>query len=418
MKPFVLFVIPNIPYPLVSGGHFRDWQILNILNKLSIKPHVLYFKAGEKYNLLPDKPVRNLVASLTYAGPRVECPDKSILDKIKRKLKYIKSIGNKNNFKLKKDFPFSYQYDAMGAGRIILEHAKKVQAKVVILRSFWCHYAPNLQKEGIKIIANCPDYNTNLAWEMVKCVKNPIKKIGPACNYFGVRAQERTYLPICDEVWVPTRKEFEEMETFIPEKKLLLFPNLIDVLSYPDFSREDVERDSLLFVGNYDYIPNANAAKLILTNIFPAVKRQCPFAKLYLIGKGLPANLQELSKQIPGVEAPGFVPDVKQYFKNAAIFICPVTEGGGMLFKVLEAISFGKAVVGVKESFRGISNGNNKAFISVKSIQEFVNKVCEILKSDEKRTFLSHSARDFALQELSWEKGKSILRSSSILNLS
>ena len=189
------------------------------------------------------------------------------------------------------------------------------------------------------------------------------------------------------------------------------------MISYPDFLREDVERDSLLFVENYDYIPNANAAKVLLRDIFPPVKKYYPSAKLYLIGKGLPLALQKLANKIPGVEAPGFVPDVKQYFKNAAIFICPVTEGGGMLFKVLEAISFGKAIVGVKESFRGISNGNNKAFISVKSIQEFVNKVCEILKSDEKRTFLSHSARDFALQELSWEKGKSILRSSSILNL-
>jgi polysaccharide biosynthesis protein PslH len=63
------------------------------------------------------------------------------------------------------------------------------------------------------------------------------------------------------------------------------------VISYPDFSGKDVEQGSLLFVGNYDYIPNANAAKVLLRNNFPPIKKYYPSAKLYLIGKGLPLAL-------------------------------------------------------------------------------------------------------------------------------
>jgi glycosyltransferase involved in cell wall biosynthesis len=240
--------------------------------------------------------------------------------------------------------------------------------------------------------------------------------IGPFCNYIGVRAQERTYLPKCDEVWVPTQEEIKEMAGFISKEKLLLFPNLIDALSYPDFSGKDVEQGSLLFVGNYDYTPNTNGAKILLTDIFPTIKDRYPSAKLYLVSKGLPPNLEKIAKKIPGVETPGFVPDINQYFKIASIFVSPVREGAGMLFKVLEALSLGKTVIGFKQSFRGIPDANGKAFVSVNSKKEFVDSTLELLRSDEKRISLGQNSRPFALEKLSWERGKAILKNSIISN--
>jgi hypothetical protein len=385
----------------VSGGHLRDWEILNLLNGLGIRPHVLYFQAGENYDLPPENPVNDLVTSLSYGGQRIENPDKGLTDKVRRKLKYLKSVRDKNFLDIERDFPFSYQYDAMGAGKIILKHAGKVQAKVIILRSFWCHYTQAMQKEGMKVIVNCPDYNTNLAREMVKCAKNPLKKVGPICNYFGVRTQERTYLDKCDEIWVPTEEERQKMASFISKDKLLLFPNLIDVASNPDFSG--------------DYTPNANAAKVLLKQIFPTIKQHYHEAKLYLVGKGLSPDLKKLSKEISGVETPGFVPDVNKYFKMASIFVSPVREGAGMLFKVIEALSLGKAVVGFTESFRGIPDGNTKAFASANSDREFVSKVLEMLSIDSKRISLGRNARAFAEKELSWERGKAILSNCAIL---
>lgn len=409
MTPSVLFVIPDIPYPLVSGGHLRDWQILNILNTLGMKASVLYFRAGEEYDLSPESPVQALVASLAYGGARIEHPDRGLWDTARRKLGYL--IGTAGG-----SFPFSYQYDAMGGGKKIIEQAKAVRADVVILRSFWCHHAVELKRAGIKVIANSPDYNTRLALEMVKSVRNPLKKIGPICNYAGVLRQERTYLLQCDEVWVPTEEEAREVARVIPEDRLLVFPNLLDVKSHPDYSREAVEEGSLMFIGNYGYKPNANAAKLLLTKIFPAVKTHCQTASLYLIGRGLPGELAKLAKRMAGVEVMGFVPDVKPYYKKAAVVVCPVTEGGGMLFKVLEAISMGKIVVGFVESFRGIPQDGDGPFFPVHSWHEMVQKVLEILRSNEQRVFLGRKNKEFAEKELSWEKGKRLLMHSKVLS--
>jgi glycosyltransferase involved in cell wall biosynthesis len=377
---------------------------------LGIMPHVLYFKAGEKYDLDSNSPVFELAASVTCGGSRRERPDKNVLATIRRKFRYL-TLTRKNALSdvTKPDFPFSYQYDYMDAGLIILNHAMKIGAKAVILRNFLCHWIPALHRAGIKIIVNCPDYNTKLAREMITSVPGPIRKIGPACNYLGVRTQERAFMPHADEVWVATREEIEEMSCFIPEGKLLLVPNLVDVLNYPDFSGEKIEPHSLLFIGNYNYAPNANAAKTLLVEIFNHVKQRFPNARLYLVGKGLPEPLNDLAGATPGIIAPGFVKDPMEYFKKASLFICPVKEGAGALYKVLEAMATGKPVVGLKKSYRSIADADGVAYFSTNSVTECIERVYDLLRSAEKRITMARSAGSFAEHHFLFERGHEML---------
>lgn len=410
MPAKVLLAIPNVPYPLVSGGHLRDWQILNLLNRIGIKPAVLYFGAGENYHLESGSPVESLASSLVFGGGRVECPDRNLWHKLGRKLGYL--YGRDGG-----SFPFSYQYDAMGAGRIILESAEIFGAEAVVLRAFFCHHAPALKERGLKVIANCPDYNTRLAIEMVKCVKNPFMKIGPFSNYIGVRRQERTCLPLCDEVWVPTEDEVGELAGIISPERLLKLPNLLDVESYPDYSEESGEEAVLLFVANYGYAPNANAARLLLTSIFPEVRKVVPSAKLILVGGGLPGDLLDMARAASGVEVAGFVGNLRPYYKRAEVVLLPVLEGAGMLFKALEALAFGKAVVGFHKSFRGLGGDGSRPYISVGSCEEMAPEIIRLLKDKNSRVSLSKRARVFVREEFSWEQGETVLEQSLLWGL-
>lgn len=397
--------MPNIPFPLRSGGHIRDWNILLFLNQSGIKPHIVYFKAGEKYSFNDDSPLCEKCSSVHFACERLEITDKTITQKLKRKLSYLFPLGNEgfSFFNIEPVlYPFSYQYDAINAGDKILKYALKVKAEIVILRAFLCHNISMFQKEGIKVIANCPDYNTHLAQEMIKTQKNPLKKIGPWLNYLGVKKQEMKYLQLCDEIWVPTQKEIDLMSSFIRKDKLKLFPNLIDVESYPDYSDEETEPGSLLFVGNYDYTPNLNAANLLIEKIFPAVKKEISYAKLYLVGKGLPKDLLNRISKDPSIIAPGFVENVLPYFKKASIFVCPVYEGAGMLLKVVEALAMGKIVIGFKESFRGINCSiEHQNYLTANNLVQFVFSIIEILIDKNKRMNYQSRARQFAIKELS-----------------
>src|SRR5205823_7201676 len=116
-----LFVVPSVPHPLVSGGHLRDWQILNLLNRIGIRPHVLYFGAGEKYELDTKSPVHSLAGSVIFGGHRAEDPDSGIAETIRRKLRYAVNSNHGS-------FPYSYQYDEIKAGSIIQKAAQATGA--------------------------------------------------------------------------------------------------------------------------------------------------------------------------------------------------------------------------------------------------------------------------------------------------
>lgn len=403
----VLLVFPDVPYPLVSGGHLRDWQVLNILNRLGVLPHVLYFGAGEGYNLGSDSPVGRLAASVSCGGDRLERPDSSRAQTLRRKLGYLLH-------RVPQTHPFGFQYDAMGARERILQHARRTQSKFVILRSIWCHYVPDLQKAGMRVIANCPDYNTLLAWQMVRGVRNPLRKLGPLCNYAAVKKLEERFLPLCDEVWAPTEEEAAGLARIIPRERIVLLPNLLDVASHPDFSGERCNEPVLLFVANFSYLPNANAARLLLKTVFPAIRQEVSAARFLLVGRDLPADLAAIAAREEGVEVLGFVEDLAAVYRRAAVVLLPVVEGAGMLFKTLEALAMGKATVGFAHSFRGIPQCNG-AYRVAGSPHEMAREAARLLLDESRRREIAPAARKLAEAELSWEVGADALVEGSIL---
>jgi len=405
-----LLAVPSIPHPLVSGGHLRDWQILNLLNRIGIKPHLLYFGAGETYQLDAGSPVHSLVSHLTFGGHRAECPDRGIAGSLVRKAGYLLDRHPRT-------FPFSFQYDRMQAGHVIRQTAQKVKADIVILRNMWSHYIRDLSPLGCKVIVNCPDFNTALARQLVRAVSSPLKMPGPACNYVGVWRQERTFLPKCDELWIPTDSEARDMVTFTGNVRHLVLPNLVDVSSLPNLSRRTSgSPNSLLFVANFGYLPNANAAKRLLERIIPRVRQRRPAVELFLVGSGLTSELKFMANALGGVHVTGFVDSLNEYYERSGIVLLPVREGAGMLFKTLEALALGKATVGYKESFRGVPAEDGSAFVSVDSDDEMVESILYLLGNSGAREALGVQARAYAEANLSWECGVKLLASSCLLH--
>src|SRR4029077_17386067 len=99
-------------------------------------------------------------------------------------------------------------------------------------------------------------------------------KIGPICNYAAVRRQERRFFPGSDEIWIPTPAEASEISQFAGHVQRLVLPNLVNVSSIPDLSGkpDDSASHSLLFVGNFSYLPNANGARRLLEQVVPRLR--------------------------------------------------------------------------------------------------------------------------------------------------
>lgn len=118
----------------------------------------------------------------------------------------------------------------------------------------------------------------------------------------------------------------------------------------------DGDNKLLLFNGTLDYKPNQDALDIILQEINPILLADKQFKyKIIICGRGLPSTYDDLKNYATqNILYAGFVDDINIYFKGADIFINPVTDGGGIKTKVVEALGYDLSVVSTYSGATGI----------------------------------------------------------------
>ncbi|HSF45702.1 MAG TPA: glycosyltransferase [Chitinophagaceae bacterium] len=112
----------------------------------------------------------------------------------------------------------------------------------------------------------------------------------------------------------------------------------------------------ILFNGTLDYEPNAQALEQIVKQIIPALERitEQPFRVLVTGRIEYPDYNYLKDLNHPCYTYAGSVDDVDTYFTGADLFINPLTKGGGVKVKLVEALSFGLPVVSYDTGAKGI----------------------------------------------------------------
>jgi glycosyltransferase involved in cell wall biosynthesis len=109
------------------------------------------------------------------------------------------------------------------------------------------------------------------------------------------------------------------------------------------------------FNGTLDYIPNLNAVKTIVDDINPVLLSSDFNYKIIICGKNLPQYMNGLKDyKDKNIIYAGFVDDVSVYFKGADVFINPVSDGGGIKTKLVEALGYNLSAVSTVNGAIGI----------------------------------------------------------------
>ena len=122
-----------------------------------------------------------------------------------------------------------------------------------------------------------------------------------------------------------------------------------------------------LFNGALDYKPNFEALENILEKINPLLSDSELSYKIIICGKNLPEKMKDLKEYADrNIIFAGFVDDISIYFKGADIFINPVTDGGGIKTKLVEALGYNLTAVSTKNGALGVDEKicNGKLLLS------------------------------------------------------
>jgi polysaccharide biosynthesis protein PslH len=152
----------------------------------------------------------------------------------------------------------------------------------------------------------------------------------------------------------------------------------------------------ILFNGTLHYKPNLDALDIILQKINPILLSEPNFVyKIIICGKGLPDSYNDLKKYAAkNILFAGFVADIDVYFKGSDIFVNPVSEGGGIKTKLVEALGFNLYVVTTKNGAIGVPlsvTGNKMTIIEENNWQQFADAILQAeIENDIPAAFFDH----------------------------
>ncbi len=114
----------------------------------------------------------------------------------------------------------------------------------------------------------------------------------------------------------------------------------------------DANKPLLLFNGSFHYQPNATALSVLIENILPELNKLSFAYQLIVCGKNIPQHWKDTKPA--HVLFLDFVDDIFLYNLAADVFVNPVTEGGGIKTKLVEALAAGANAVSAQSGAAGI----------------------------------------------------------------
>jgi glycosyltransferase involved in cell wall biosynthesis len=176
--------------------------------------------------------------------------------------------------------------------------------------------------------------------------------------------------------------------------------NGVDARSFAEV-RPDYNSGRLMFIGNFEYRPNAAAVEWAVDEIMPRVWRRIPTARFAVCGHAMPPAWPERWND-PRIEWKGFVPDLAAEQRRSALLLAPLTSGGGSKLKVLEAMAAGLAVVSTREGVSGLDVRDGREYRQGRTAEDLAERVIELLPDAGRLSVIGDSARAYVRRHHDW----------------
>lgn len=186
-----------------------------------------------------------------------------------------------------------------------------------------------------------------------------------------------------------------------PQLNVRVVPDGVDHLGSSPLAPVAAQPE-LVFIANFAYQPNVDAAFWFCREILPRVRERVPDVRALLVGNGPPKKVQALACE--RVCVTGRVRSVAPYLDRAAVVVSPLRVGGGIKVKVLEALCRGKAIVSTGVGIQGLGSGASDCIAVADDAATFAQSCSSLLRDPAARRKLEHRARTFGAALPTWDE--------------
>jgi glycosyltransferase involved in cell wall biosynthesis len=229
-----------------------------------------------------------------------------------------------------------------------------------------------------------------------------------------IRRVERSVLRRCRAHLAVSERDRKLLLALEPAANVHVALNGVDVASYSEAELGAPSgppsgpagscgaRFRVLYVGSMDYHANIDAVDVFARAAWPGIHEAAPELVFTVAGRDPSQGLRERLGRVPGVEVTGTVPDVRPYYREAAVVVVPLRVGGGTRIKILEAMAAGVPVVSTLLGAEGLLVRPGEDFLPAETGEDFRDGVLRLWRDSRLARRLAESARELVRRQYDW----------------
>lgn len=217
---------------------------------------------------------------------------------------------------------------------------------------------------------------------------------------------ERYYWREADKVIAVSQKDRNEMLAVEPSLSVDIVPNGVNLDLFKKKTAWESREPVVMFMGNFNWLQNTEAAELLINEIFPIVKKEIPKAKLHIVGQHQPESLTRRQSKdiiISNLAEDDIASIVKANYE-ASVSASPLFGPGGTRLKVLAAMASKLPIVSSSVGVAGLGVKNGEEVIIQDDPKAMADSIIDLLKHKEKAEKLAENAYNFVVENYDYAK--------------
>lgn len=383
----ILMLTPYLPYPLLSGGQVRTY---NLLKHISKEHEVTLF------SLIKHENEREHIAHLQQY-----CQSVHVFKRTARP-------WHPRNILLAAFTPYPFVVTrnlVMSLKGAIKRELNSRDYDLIHVETFYM--MPSIPKTSIStiLVEQTIEY---LGYE--KFAQKLAKKL-PGIQWLlniditKIKFWEKHYWKSADRLVTVSeddRKFIQEVEPTI--ERIDVVSNGVDLNYFSKIKAKRQTDPTILFVGTFHWLPNVEAVEYLVTEVWPLIKEELPNARLRIVGSSPTKEILKFGQQDEAIEVTGRVEDIRLEYAKAWVLLAPVFSGKGTRYKVLEAMASETPVVGTSMALEGINAQVEEQVLQADEPQELASQTVRLLKDHDLQKKLGKAGHKFVSKNFNWDE--------------
>jgi glycosyltransferase involved in cell wall biosynthesis len=380
----ILFITPQLPYPPVSGGVIKTFELVKFLHQ---KYDIFLATLLKSLDREKETEFLSFINSRQYYG--------EVLDR-SRSIKNILMSWIKR-------VPINVYRNESNKFKSFVKDQTKWADIIFVDHYFMFQYVPNRFRQKVVLHEHNAEY---VLWKKASRIeKNIIKKCVALYEGHRVRKYEKRICLRASSVLCVTPNDIKNLEAIgVPRSKCTLAMTLGDpkLLERNPILYEETER-ALLCIGTLTWEPNIDGLLWFIRHCWRPLKSCFPDLKFYIVGNHPDVRLQMKSNKENGIVLTGFVEDVESYYSRSRVFVCPLRFGSGIKVKIMNALYRGIPVVTTTTGAEGIDLESGKNAIISDDPSTLISQIGELVMNKARWESLRDNSRNLARTKYAWD---------------